>query len=127
MAASAGSRVASNCEVLEVGEEDVAGGVVLLAGGDEVLDVGEGLGLGGVEGVACGLVLDEEFAGPEEVDEAGGAGEALYGDFKGGDVATRAPEDVKEVVPEGLLVGLLACGVLPGAGEVGGALADFVP
>jgi hypothetical protein len=90
MAASAGSRVASNCEVLEVGEEDVAGGVVLLAGGDEVLDVGEGLGLGGVEGVACGLVLDEEFAGPEEVDEAGGAGEALCGDLKGRDVAACA-------------------------------------
>ena len=36
----------------EVGEKDVAGGFILAAGVDEVVDVGEGLGLGGVEGVA---------------------------------------------------------------------------
>jgi hypothetical protein len=102
-------------------------GFVLATGVDEVVDVGEGLGLGGVEGMAGGFVLDEELAGPEEVDEADGAGETLYGLLKGRDHAAGDAEDVEEFVPEGLLVGLLAGGVLPGAREVESALTDFVP
>jgi len=73
-------------EAAEVGEEDVAGSFVLAAGVDEVVDVGEGLGLGGVEGVAGGLVFDEELAGPEEVDEACGSGETADGLLEGGEI-----------------------------------------
>jgi len=114
-------------EAAEVGEEDVAGRVVSTAAVVEVADVGEGLALGGFEGMAGGLVFDENLTGPEEIDEAGGAGEAADGLFEGSDGATGDAEDIEEVVPEGLLVGLLAGGVLPLAREEQGAVADLVP
>lgn len=72
-------------------------------------------------------MLDEELAGPEEVDEAGGAFDALNGLFKGCDDAAGDAEDVEELVPEGLFVGLLAGRARPLAGERERALADFVP
>ena len=114
-------------KALEVGEEDVAGDLVATAYGLEVLDVVEGLGLGGFEAGSGGLVLDEDLALPEEVDEAVGTAELADGLFKGGDGAAGDVEDVEELVPEGLLIGLLAGGGGPVAGEGGGAGADFVP
>ena len=114
-------------EAAEVGEQDVAWDVFAVAAFVEIMDIGEGLGLGGFEAFACGLVLDEYFAFPEQVDEAGGTSASSDGGLEGGDEATRDAEDVEELVPEGLLFSLLAGGVLPFAREDEGAVLDFVP
>lgn len=91
------------------------------------MDVVEGLGFSGFEAGPGAFMLDEEFAFPEQVDEAVGAAEALDGLFKGGDEAALNAEDVEELVPEGLLVGLFAFGRGPIAREEGGAVANFIP
>jgi hypothetical protein len=93
----------------------------------QVLDIVEGLGLGGFEAGAGALVLDEELALPEEVDEAVGFLDSLDGLFEGRDGAARDAEDVEELVPEGLLFGLFAGLAGPIAGELDGPLPDFVP
>jgi hypothetical protein len=90
-------------EALEVGEEDVAGDLVASSDGLEVLDVVECLGFGGFEAGSSGLMLDEELALPEEIDEPVGPAQAADRFFKGGDGAARDIEDLEEFVPKGLL------------------------
>jgi hypothetical protein len=84
------------------------------------------LGCGLVEILPGGLVLDEEFAGPEEVDFSEVSGEFFHGFLERGDGAALDAEDVEEVVPVRLALGLLGSGVPPFAGEADGAFADFV-
>ena len=93
----------------------------------EVLDVFERLGFRGFETCAGGLVLYEELALPEQIDEAVGTFKTLDGLLKGSDGAAREAKDKEEVIPEGLLVGLLAGGGSPLTGESNSALTDFIP
>ena len=93
----------------------------------EAVEVVFGLLEGAVEVSATGFVLDEEFAFPEEIDEAAVAVGFGDGGLKGGDAAAGDAEDVEEGVPEGLGFGVLGGVVFPLAGEGGGVGADFVP
>lgn len=46
--------------------------------------------------------------------------------LEGGEGAALAPEDFEELIPEGLALGLLGGGAAPLAGELDGAVFDFV-
>lgn len=71
-------------------------------------------------------MLGEEFAFPEEVD-AVLAFDGLDALLEAGDLAALHAEDVEEVVPEGLRLGVFSGLFAPLAGELDGALADFSP
>ena len=76
---------------------------------------------------AGGLVLRQQPARPEQVNEAPVAGELLDRLLEGGDGAAADAEDVEEVVPEGLAFGGLAGLALPFAAEGDGAVANLIP
>lgn len=76
---------------------------------------------------AAGFVFADASAGPEDVDAVGGAGEGFDGFFEGGDGAAGLAEDLEELVPEGVGLGVFFGGGGPVAREGDGALADFVP
>ena len=85
------------------------------------------MGVGLVEALAGGLVLSQQVARPEQINEAPVAGELFDGLLEGGDGAAADAEDVEEVVPEGLTFGGLARLALPFAAEGDGAVANFIP
>ncbi|MDB6066259.1 MAG: hypothetical protein JWR26_2467 [Pedosphaera sp.] len=114
-------------DVGKVGNDDETGQFLFAALIDKVLQVAEGLGLGAAEIAAEAFVLDDEVAGPEEVDEAVGAFDEFYGGFEGGDEAPVVAEDLEEFVPEGLFFAFLAGFAGPGFGEGDGPVAYFVP
>jgi hypothetical protein len=114
-------------EALEIGEQDVTRDLIAATDGLEVLDIVESLRLGCFKAGAGCLVFDQQLALPEQIDEAVGAAQSPDRLFERGDGAPRNAEDIEELVPEGLLVGLLACGRSPVAGEEDGPLVDFVP
>ena len=89
----------------KVGNDDVAGNVVLPALADEVLDVAEGLRLGFAQVFAEALVLDQQHAGPEKVDVAVIAGDFLYRLLERGHRAAADAEDLEKLVPKRLFLG----------------------
>jgi hypothetical protein len=83
--------------------------------------------MGLAEVLAGGLVLGQQSARPEQVNEAPVAGELPDRLLEGGDGAAADAEDVEEVVLEGLAFGGLARFALPFAAEGDGAVANFIP
>jgi hypothetical protein len=110
--------------VLKIAGEDVTG--LLVVG--EPVEIVERLAGGVREVEAGGLVLGDEGAGPEEIDEA--ALQAVVGldaPFKAGDLAALDAEDREEILVEGLGLALLVGFGLPLLGELSGAVADLFP
>ncbi len=90
-------------------------------------NVAHALGVGFVEVLPGALVLDEELAGPEEVDEAPVSAEIFHRLLEGGDGAAAHAKDVEEFIPKGLSLRFLGAFSLPFAGEFGSAVFDLVP
>ena len=110
-------------EVLEVAYEDVPGFFVLRQG----IEVGACLLVGVFEVAPGALLLDDEHAGPEQVDEAGIVVQLPHVFFVAGHAPPPHAEDMEEVVVEGLRLALLVGRVAPLACESRGARADLVP
>ncbi len=110
-------------EVLKIAHQQVAGPLVLR----ESVEVGHCLSAGRGEIPAGALLLDEQHARPEQVDEALGVVEPLDVLLVAGDAAPLDAEDPEESVVEALRLALLVAGVRPLAGELGGTGADLVP
>jgi len=110
-------------ERLEVAEKLEAGPVPFR----QRVEVRTGLIAGGDEIAPGALLLDQQDAGPEQVDEAGRVVEALDVFLVAGDGAPPNAEDVEELVVEALGLALLVGGVSSLAREVGGARPDLVP
>jgi hypothetical protein len=72
-------------------------------------------------------VFHQEHTAPEEVDKAIGTGKAADRLLEGGERTTAQTEDGKELIPEGLGLGIFAVlfGLL--ARKTYGILTDFVP
>lgn len=100
-------------EGLEVADHDVAWELVVL----QARKVVEGLGAGAVEITASRLVLNQQLAFPEQVDETLAVAQLLDRLLEGGDQAAFDAEDLEEVVVEGLRVAPLVAGEVrrPGA------------
>ncbi|MDR2675534.1 MAG: hypothetical protein LBC18_11930 [Opitutaceae bacterium] len=111
----------------KIGDDDVARDFIVAAFVGEGADVGECLGSGLAEVLTGGFVLDDEGAGPDEVNETVIAREIADGFLIGGDAAAGDAENQEEFVPEGLAFGFLAGGGAPFVGEADGALLDFIP
>ena len=94
----------------EVGNDDVARDLAVLAVVEEGLDVTERLRLRLAEIPAERLVLDDEVALPKEVDKPVMTGDFLHGRFEAGYGFPRNTEDFKKLVPERLFVGGFARG-----------------
>ena len=110
-------------ERLEVAQQLVAGAVPF----GQRVEVGAGLLASGGQVTASALLLDQQHARPEQVDEAGRVVEPLDALLVPGDGAALDAEDLEERIVEALGLALLVRGVGPLAGEVAGAGADLVP
>ncbi len=111
----------------EIGNDHVLRDFVAAAFARQILDVVHRLGVGLAEVFAAALVLGEQDRLPEEVDEAVVAAEVLDRFLEAGHVAAGEAEDLEELVPERLRLGVLARFGGPFAGKREGAAADFVP
>lgn len=111
----------------EVRNEDEARDGVKFAFAGQVLNIGEGLNLGGFEAFSLGFVLHEKFAAPEHIDGAEVALEVADVDFERGQGGAAEAKDVKEFVPEGLFVGALRFGLSPGFGKAPRPFSYFRP
>ncbi len=110
----------------EVGKKNVARDFITAPDRLKVVNVIESLGFGCFKTRARRLVLYEELAFPEQIDETVGSSETPNGLLEGGDGSTRDAEDIEELVVEALFVSLFAgCG-RPFAREDDGAPTDFV-
>ena len=110
-------------ERLEVAEKLEAGAVAFR----QRVKVRAGLLASGGQATAGALLLDQQHARPEQVDEAGRVVEPPDVLLVPGDGAALDAEDLKERVVEALRLALLVRGVGPFAGEFGGAGADLIP
>ena len=107
----------------EVAEQLVAGAVAF----GQRVEVGARLPAGRVQAAPGALLLDQQHAGPEQVDEAVRGVEPPDVFFVARDGAPPDAEDLEEVVVETLRLALLVGGVGPLAREPGGPRADLVP
>jgi hypothetical protein len=71
-------------------------------------------------------LLDQQHAGPEQIDKSLAASVFLHGQLKGGDAFVGDAENFKKCQPEGFGVAVLVFCVGPGAAEFKGAAFDFV-
>ena len=110
-------------EGLEIAEKLIAGAVPL----GQRVEVSAGLIAGGGQAAPGALLLDQEHARPEQVDEAGSAVEPSDVFLVARDGAPPDAEDIEEFVVETLGFALLVGGVRPLAGEFRCARPDFVP
>ena len=110
-------------ERLEVAQQLVAGAFPF----GQRVEVGAGLLASGGQVTAGALLLDQQHARPEQVDEAGRVVEPVDVLLVPGDGTALDAEDLEERVVEALGLALLVRGVGPLAGEVAGAGADLVP
>jgi len=110
-------------ELLKVADEEIAGEFVVF----ELGKVVESLFFGFREVAASALLLYEEHAFPEKVDEAAAVAEALDGFFVTGDAAAAGAEDLEKLVVERLRLAALVVGVFPISGELGGLRANLGP
>ena len=107
----------------EIADEDVAG-ALLLGQGVEILSR---LSVGLVEITPGALLLDDQHAGPEQVDETGAVAELGDMLLVAGDRSPPDAEHLEKVVVEALRLAGLVGGVAPFAGEGGGPDVDLVP
>ena len=110
-------------EGLKVAQELVARPVAF----GQRVEIRTGLFACGVQAAAGALLFDQQHAGPEQVDPAGGVVEPLDVLLVARDGAPPHPEDLEELVIEALRLALLAGGVPPPLGERRGAGAHLVP
>ena len=93
----------------------------------QVVQVANGLVHGGIQAFAARLVLDQQHAGPEQVDKALGAAELFDVQLKGGDAFVGDAKDFKEVDPKGFGLAVFVAGIGPGFAEKQCPGFDFVP
>src|SRR5690606_38511520 len=93
----------------------------------QAVEVVAGLGVGAVQVLAAGLVLDQQHALPEQVDVAVLAIELLDPLLETGDALAADAEDLEELVPEGLGLGILRGHVGPFPREAQVPVLDLVP
>ena len=98
-------------DALEIGNDQPARHFLFPAGIDETADVFHALGVGFIEILSGGFVLDEDAGRPEKIDLAPSSREFPHGLFEGGDGAALDAEDVEELVPKSLALGFLGGGV----------------
>jgi hypothetical protein len=111
----------------EIRDNNVTGNLVHAAIAGEVLNIAEGLGLRLAEVSAAAFVLDQDFAGPEEVNETVLAGDFVNRLLKGGHEAALDAEDLEKLIPKGLLFSLFAFDSRPCVGKSDSTMADFIP
>src|ERR1035437_2871410 len=87
----------------------------------------EGLFLGAGEIPASTLLLDEEHALPEQVDESSFGTKLLDGFFEAGDAPAGDAESLEKLVVESLAFPTFVMGILPFLGKAGSASSDLVP
>jgi hypothetical protein len=107
----------------EVRDQHVARQVAVLEAGEVVA----GLAVGADQVLAARLVLDQEDALPQQVDEPAGAVLAPDRHFEAGDPAPVHAEHVEERVPEGLGLGAFGRLALPLLGERDRPRLDLIP
>ena len=110
-------------EGLEIADQDVARALVLRQG----VDVVPGLLVGAGEVAPGALLLDDQDAGPEQVDEARPVVQLGHMRFVARHGAAFDPEYLEEVVVEALRLAFFVGRLAPGVGEGGGAHANLVP
>ena len=110
-------------EGLEVADQDVAGALVLRQG----IDVGPGLLVGAGEVAPGAFLLDDQDAGPEQVDEPPAVIQLRHVRLIARDGAALDSEYPEEVVVEALRLALLVGRLPPLVGEGGGTDANLVP
>ena len=107
----------------EIADQLVAG----LLGLGQRVEIAAGLGGGRFQVAAGGFLLDDQGAGPEQVDEAAGIVEAGDLFLVAGDGGAGGAEKLEELVVEGLGLALFMRRVAVAAGELRGAHPDLVP
>lgn len=110
-------------ETGEIGHQQVAWQL----GVAQAVEVVAGLGVGAVQVLAAGLVLDQQHTLPEQVNVAILAIELLDPLLEAGDALAADAEDVEELVPEGLGLGILRGHIGPFLREAQGPILDLVP
>ncbi len=110
-------------EGLEVAHQDGARAVAL----GQRVEILPGLFVGRFQVAPGALLLDDENARPEQVNEPGAIVELGDVLLVAGNLTTAFPKDLKELVVEALRLALLVRGVLPVFGKDGGAVAHLVP
>src|SRR5690606_35427663 len=93
----------------------------------QAVEVVAGLGVGAVQVLAAGLVLDQQHTLPEQVNVAILAINLLDPLLEAGDALAADAEDVEELVPEGLGLGILRGHIGPFLREAQGPILDLVP
>ena len=111
----------------EVGNDDVSRHLFAAPFPLQALDVVHRLGVGLTEIFVARLVLREQHALPEEVDEPVTAPDVFHGLFKAGDLPPPQAEDGEEVVPERLRLSVLTTLSRPISRKGDSAGADFIP
>ena len=111
----------------EIAQDDVARELIVPPLAGEVGEIGEGLRSGFVERCATALVLHEQDAGPEEIEEGVVAFQVFHRALKHCDALERETEALKETDPEKVLLLLLVRGVFPLARKSDGAVTGFIP
>ena len=101
----------------EVADDDDLGQIALGPAGKVV----QRLLKGAVQVLAARLVLDQQHAGPEQIDKALRGAELLDVELEGGDALVGDAENLEKINPEGLGLGVFAGRVCPGAAEGEGA------
>jgi len=114
-------------DAVEIREDQPAGNLAVAPSVLEAADVVHALGVGLAEIGPGRLVLHEQPARPEQVNEPPVAGKFFDRLLEGGDGAAADAKDVEEVVPEGLAFGGLARFALPFPAEGDGAVANLIP
>ncbi|MBP7764547.1 MAG: hypothetical protein KA113_05110 [Syntrophaceae bacterium] len=107
----------------EVGNDDILGKIAFLESGK----VTERLIVSFVEVFAARLVLDDQYALPEEVDVAVLISELSDRFFKAGDALAGDAEYVEKTVPEGFGFRFFGAFPFPFLGKSQGARFDFIP
>ena len=110
-------------ERLEVAEKLEAGALPFR----QRVEVRAGLLTCGGQVASGAFLLDQQDAGPEQIDEAGGVVEPLDAFLVPRHVAAALAEDLEELVVEALGLALLVRGIRPLASEIGRSGADLVP
>src|SRR5581483_4922012 len=111
----------------KVRDDYVARNLIVAAFAGEILNITKSLRLSLAEVFAETLVFNQEHARPEKIDIPVLAGDAPDRVFKAGDSTTADAEDIKKLIPVGLLFSLFALFTRPLFGESNSAVANLVP
>ena len=110
-------------EVLEVGQEDVAGKLVV----SQAVEIFQSLRLRGPEAAARRLLFDKQLALPEEIDEAALLGVGFDIMLVAGDPRAGHAKNIEKVIVERLRIAPLVAFPIPFASKDVRASADVVP